>query len=1169
MRLKSIKLAGFKSFVDPTTVPFPTNLTAVVGPNGCGKSNIIDAVRWVMGESSAKNLRGESMTDVIFNGATTRKPVGQASIELIFDNTEGKLAGEYARFSEISIRRKVTRDATSDYYLNGTKCRRRDITDIFLGTGLGPRSYAIIEQGMISKLIESKPEELRIFIEEAAGISKYKERRKETESRLKRTLENLERLTDIRDELERQLQHLYRQAQSAEKYTELKAEERLKKAQISALRWLEIDALVQEKQGNISEAELELERSVTERVSHESRIEELRLSHTAKNDEFNQIQASFYAAGAEIAKLEQSIRHQKDRLLQLQKDKHETNAQVDDLNREIAAEAHRYEEVSTALEELSPVLEEQSAISEEVAIELLSQEESMHGWQNRWDEFNLNSAESRKKAEVEQSRIQQFEANIRKTEEQMARLSDERQLLEAQVSVEEVEAGQEQILMLDAQEETLLIEKEEVLSAIFEKRDRFEKDEQEVASLRAESQTLQGTIASLSALQMSAMGNERADFDALLKANGLESAARVVELLSVSEGWEQAAESALRFYLKGFSVPSLSLHAEGRQGSSSGLTLVSGSGAHIHYQRKTPAISLADVISPASGLAGVASRILLASTLSEALAMQAGLDETQSVVCKDGTLLGDCWISFPDTEDPASGALHRQRELDRYAQRLEDVMQCLEQSMAAMNASKNAIADLEQQRETVTHNLASLQKDKSSISNRLTAIEARQEQIRSRIRDISAAREDADLQLEHEKNQLTDSRFLWQEALEEVEVFSEQKEQMLQERDQLRERLDNLRQKARHDKDRVHQLQLQLQSLEAEKNALGKNAEKADVQLQRLQDKLEDLALAQAEVDHPLEDMRIALEEALEKRVKEEELLLLARQTLEQVDADLRADENNRQNIEQRVQTLRNVLQDIRMESQALEIKRNGLRDQLKEENYELTSVLEALPAGATLPDWEEEVTKIAARVQRLGAINLAAIEEYKIQKERKEYLDEQNNDLVEAIATLEGAIRKIDKETRAKFKETYDKVNGGLQTLFPKVFGGGSAYLELTGDDLLETGVAIMARPPGKKNSTIHLLSGGEKALTAIALVFSIFQLNPAPFCMLDEVDAPLDDANVGRYAKMVKEMSEQVQFIFISHNKIAMEMADQLMGVTMHEPGVSRLVSVDVEEAAALAAM
>jgi chromosome segregation protein len=469
----------------------------------------------------------------------------------------------------------------------------------------------------------------------------------------------------------------------------------------------------------------------------------------------------------------------------------------------------------------------------------------------------------------------------------------------------------------------------------------------------------------------------------------------------------------------------------------------------------------------------------------------------------------------------------------------------------------------------VTHNLASLQKDKSSISNRLTAIEARQEQIRSRIRDISAAREDADLQLEHEKNQLTDSRFLWQEALEEVEVFSEQKEQMLQERDQLRERLDNLRQKARHDKDRVHQLQLQLQSLEAEKNALGKNAEKADVQLQRLQDKLEDLALAQAEVDHPLEDMRIALEEALEKRVKEEELLLLARQTLEQVDADLRADENNRQNIEQRVQTLRNVLQDIRMESQALEIKRNGLRDQLKEENYELTSVLEALPAGATLPDWEEEVTKIAARVQRLGAINLAAIEEYKIQKERKEYLDEQNNDLVEAIATLEGAIRKIDKETRAKFKETYDKVNGGLQTLFPKVFGGGSAYLELTGDDLLETGVAIMARPPGKKNSTIHLLSGGEKALTAIALVFSIFQLNPAPFCMLDEVDAPLDDANVGRYAKMVKEMSEQVQFIFISHNKIAMEMADQLMGVTMHEPGVSRLVSVDVEEAAALAAM
>ncbi|MXR29776.1 chromosome segregation protein SMC [Pseudomonas sp. PICF6] len=986
MRLKCIKLAGFKSFVDPTTVNFPSNMAAVVGPNGCGKSNIIDAVRWVMGESSAKNLRGESMTDVIFNGSTSRKPVSQASIELVFDNSDGTLIGEYAAYAEISIRRKVTRDSQNSYFLNGTKCRRRDITDIFLGTGLGPRSYSIIEQGMISKLIEAKPEDLRNFIEEAAGISKYKERRRETENRIRRTHENLARLTDLREELERQLERLHRQAEAAKKYQEYKGEERQLKAQLSALRWQALNEQVGQREAIIGNQEVSFEALVAEQRNADAAIERLRDGHHDLSERFNLVQGRFYSVGGDIARVEQSIQHGQQRLRQLQDDLKEAERARLETESHLGHDRTLLLTLGEELDRLTPEQELTSAAAEEAAAALEEAELSMHGWQEQWDSFNLSSAEPRRQAEVQQSRIQQLEASMERLAERQRRLAEERALLAA--------------------------------------------DPEDAA---------------------------------------------IVDL-------------------------------------------------------------------------------------SEQLA--AG----ESLISRDGYWVGRHFLRVRRASEAESGMLARGQEIQRLSAEREE----REASVEALETELQNLRAQQRQQENGREHLRRLLQDEArqqgELKAQLSAGKAKVEQLA--LRRTRLEEEIAELgeqrALEHE--QIGEARLQLQEALDAMAVDTEQRELLLAQRDSLRERLDRVRQDARQHKDHAHQLAVRLGSLKAQYDSTRQALERLEMQSERLTEKREQLSLNLEEGEAPLEELRLKLEELLDKRMSVDEELKTAQIALEDADRELRDAEKRRSQAEQQSQLIRSQMEQQRMEWQALTVRRKALQDQLLEDGYDLDGVLATLVAGANEKDAEEELERIAARIQRLGAINLAAIDEYQQQSERKRYLDAQNDDLVEALQTLENVIRKIDKETRNRFKDTFDQINGGLQALFPKVFGGGSAYLELTGEDLLDTGVTIMARPPGKKNSTIHLLSGGEKALTALALVFAIFKLNPAPFCMLDEVDAPLDDANVGRYARLVKEMSETVQFIYITHNKIAMEMADQLMGVTMHEPGCSRLVAVDVEEAMAM---
>ncbi len=1169
MRLKCIKLAGFKSFVDPTTVNFPSNLCAVVGPNGCGKSNIIDAVRWVMGESSAKNLRGENMTDVIFNGSSGRKPVGQASIELVFDNSDGTLLGEYAAFTEISIKRKVSRDGDNSYYLNGTKCRRRDITDIFLGTGLGPRSYAIIEQGMISKLIEAKPEDLRVYIEEAAGISKYKERRRDTESRMRRTQENLERLTDIRDELERQLARLQRQAQAAEKYAEYKKEERLLKAQLQALKFQQLDLQAKAKQAGIRDLELRMESFVTDQVNKDTQIEKYRSQYTELGDKFNEVQGRYYAIGAEIARLEQSIQHASERARQLQADLDQTSRDSKEAEENLLIDTQKTEAWEEELLELEPELELVKAAEETSGESLIDAEEAMQRWQNDWDSFNQRAAEPRQRAEVQQSRIQHLEQVQQRLLQRIEKLREEKANLQDGSDDESINELTEQLAELDL----VADEKRMQLDAFVEQLDNTRNDNNrfvnELDQARSQLQKMRGRHASLEALQQAAMGEKNKAVTQWLAQNDLTNKPRLAESISVADGWDKALETVLGNALQAVCVDQVDAVTGLLENLTQGELVLFDTNAKAPSAPTTKASLLSAKVTASWDAQGLLAGIYIADDLTAALALRKQLSANESVITRDGIWLSPHWVRVTRDTDASSGVIARRQELEELAAAIASAEENIETLSAQLEDGRVTIKRLEQDRETLRRQVDEENRKYGELRSQLSAKQVRIEQMNMRRERADNEIREAREQMEQEAEHLSEARMILSEAIEMMEQDTDLRESLLQQRDDIRTGLDTARQRARHDKDKAHEIAMRYQSVKTQLDSIRLGIGRLREQTSRLQERREQLLASIADNRDPVEEYKLELEASLSKRLSVEASLTEARRALETVEHELRNSEQARNRAEQEVQAVRAHLEQERLAAQMFEVQRAGIVEQLQEEELNLDIILAEMPEGTEVKPLEEELESLAGKISRLGPINLAAIDEYKTESERKNYLDAQNADLIEALETLENAIKRIDRETRTRFKETFDQVNKSLQELFPKVFGGGHAYLELTGEELLDTGITIMARPPGKRNSTIHLLSGGEKALTAIALVFSIFRLNPAPFCMLDEVDAPLDDANVGRYARMVEEMSAQVQFIYITHNKNAMEMAHQLLGVTMHEPGVSRLVTVDVDEAAELAAV
>ena len=1166
MRLEKIKLAGFKSFVDPTTVLFPSNLVGIVGPNGCGKSNVIDAVRWVMGESSAKNLRGESMADVIFNGSSSRKPVGTATIELVFDNSDGGVGGQYAQYSQISVKRQVSRDGQSIYFLNGVRCRRRDITDLFLGTGLGPRSYSIIEQGMISRIIEARPEDLRVYLEEAAGISKYKERRRETENRISHTRENLERLDDLREEVQKQLRHLERQAATAHKYKAYREEERRVRAELLVLRLDDMLEDVEKRDRTIAEQENALQSAIAEQRNIEARIEEQRAAHAEANDQFNEIQGSYYAIGSEIARLEEAIQYARESRRQQEADLVQARQSLEQAKGLSEQDNTRLAELAGELERDQPMLDQARERADATAAELQNAESQMHDWQAEWDRFNQSANEPAQLAQVERTRINHLEEQETQLKRRLARNADEQQQLSDVSLRAEISELQRREADGEAGLQVVRERVEERVQSISQLRERNQHTPEELAAARTEMQTLQGRLASLQALQQAARGEGDKALDRWLQDRQLDSAKRLLETLEVDAAWQKAAEVVLAEQLQAVIVDDLDRSAQGLQDIGRGnLTLIEAGGDAAAPRSGT----LAAYVRGSNPLSHVLNSIFTASDLEDALRRRNQLAAGECLVTPDGLRVGRGWISLQRGADARAGVLAREQEIRELGQRQSELEPRVEQLAAQLAADRHALVEAEQAREEQQRELEAAQRVVSEVRALLSGKQARAEQIRHRLEGLEKDAADISAQIEQGGRDMETARKKLHEALASIEDLGRRREVLVARRDELRDVLDKARSNASEARNRVHEIALRVESMRTSEDSLRSGIDRMQQQLSVLQQRCSDLEGALESSKAPIGEQQVRLEQQLQARAEVEAQLSQARKALEAIDHELRELDQSRHQVEQRVQDARTRLDQSRMKRQEIQVRSNTLEEQLTETGFERQLLHDEMPPEARIADWQQRVETLANRIQRLGPINLAAIEEFKEQSERMAYLDSQHEDVSKSLATLEEAIRKIDRETRTRFKETFDRVDTGFKELFPKLFGGGHAYLELTGEDLLDTGVTVMARPPGKRNSSIHLLSGGEKALTAVALVFAIFRLNPAPFCMLDEVDAPLDDANVGRYSAMVSEMSEQVQFIFITHNKVTMEIAKQLSGVTMHEPGVSRLVAVDVEEAAALAAV
>ncbi|MCF2901431.1 AAA family ATPase [Pseudoalteromonas sp. OFAV1] len=1131
MRLSTIKLAGFKSFVEPTKIPFPDQMTCVVGPNGCGKSNVIDAVRWVLGESSAKNLRGDAMTDVIFNGSTNRKPISQASVELVFDNTSGHLPNTFADRNQVAIKRLVTRDGQSIYFLNGSKCRKRDITDIFLGTGLGPRSYAIIEQGMISRLIESKPADLRVFLEEAAGVSKYKERRRETQTRIKSTRENLERLLDVRQELQTQLDKLAVQSVDAKKYRELKATERTLKGQIAVLKWQKLHQQQIDKAEQINKLKEQIQFFKEAHSGHDDVLASLENQVQLEQQKLQDAQQAQHQTHTELTRKEQqqiSLKQQQQTLSQNLIKQQQLQLQ----NKELQEEQHAS---AVMLQELLQEAIEQSLLCAEQVAEVEQQVAEQHQYKQSADEQYQSTLQKNQThaSDINVAKSQQahFAQTLAQLESQQAQLAAEISELEATPVAAQIAEQQQHIQTLTKE----LAQQQSALNKLTQNLEQADKEqqhlEQDFRRVQQHSNENKASIAALNSLLSEQTDSESVSLLAQLK---------------VASGFEPLIEQALL----GLEHLKVSQHKE------------------------------ANSVWPANACAAVPKESL--ANYIESGAYPDLLARFAFQPCFDDAILADpYWLAVIDEEgcihgrnfhtdankDADNSLLLKHAQLSDAQQLDEELNEQLETKQQLLNEhlahKKTLIVDKEQHRERI-HQAA---QQIASASTRRDMLLEQQTQWQNQL-----------VKLQQRETLLAEQK---QNADEQQQAQQSLLEQLLEQQLTLETELEQAKQRQTEANNNYRQVASQLEQYKTQAHQANLAEQKARSECQLSETKLQHANAAQSaaseavlELNEQLEELVIPLEEVaeqimllLEKHQQSDVELKNLQAALSQAKKELADKQTALKSSQSELVTLQEQLQALALDEQSLIVKAQAASEPLEELEQNLKTVLEELPDSANLNSMQAMLTKTTQALNELGAVNLAAIDEFEQAKQRSDYLNQQLDDLTQALNTLEGAIQKIDRETKNRFKATFEQVNTDFGELFPKVFGGGSAYLELTSDDLLESGVSIMARPPGKKNSTIHLLSGGEKALTALSLVFSIFRLNPAPFCMLDEVDAPLDDANVGRFCRLVEEMSQSVQFIYISHNKIAMEMAGRLTGVTMAEPGVSRMVAVDIEQAVQMA--
>ncbi|WP_321892012.1 chromosome segregation protein SMC [Paraburkholderia tropica] len=1168
MRLTSIKLAGFKSFVDPTHFQVPGQLVGVVGPNGCGKSNIIDAVRWVLGESRASELRGESMQDVIFNGSTARKPGSRASVELVFDNADGRAAGQWGQYAEIAVKRVLTRDGTSSYYINNLPARRRDIQDIFLGTGLGPRAYAIIGQGMIARIIEAKPEELRVFLEEAAGVSKYKERRRETENRLHDTRENLTRVEDIVRELSTNLEKLEGQAVVATKYRELQADGEEKQRMLWLLRKNEAAGEQQRQQRAIEQAQIDLERHTAQLREVEAQLETLRVAHYSASDAMQGAQGSLYEANAEVSRLEAEIKF-------IVESRNRVQAQIAALTaqrEQWQVQAQKAQDDIEDAEEQLAMGEEKAAIAEE---EAAAKQEALPALENRWRDAQsqLNDeragiARTEQALKLEAAHQRNADQMLQQLQQRHERLKSEEGGLDApdEVQLEELRmqlAEQEEILR-DAQDR-LTDAQETVPRLDAERRAAHDRVQAENAQIHQ----FEARLAALKQLQDNVQTEGK--IQPWLERHELGALPRLWKKLHVEAGWETALEAVLRERLAALEVSNLDwVKAFATDAPPAKLAFyappLAGQTASVPAGL-TPLLSLVRIDD--AGLRAVLNEWLgttfVADDLAQALAQRAQLPEGGAFVVKAGHSVSRVGVQLYAADSEQAGMLARQQEIENLARQVraqallaDEARSAVVRAEAAHTQAAQVLGEARQQADRATQRVHALQMDVLKLTQaherytaRSTQIREELDEIRAQIEEQRALRAESEANFERHDGELAELQARFEDNQLAFEALDEE--------------LGAARNAARDLERAAGDARFAARNLAARIEELRRNIQISHDQSERVAGSLED---ARAELETINEQTaHTGLQDALEIRAEKEELLRNARAELDDLSAKLRAADETRLAAERALQPLRDRITELQLKEQAARLNGEQFVEQLQAAGVDEAALQEKLTPDLKPSYLQGEVTRINNAITALGPVNMAALDELAAAKERKTFLDAQSADLTSAIETLEDAIRKIDQETRTLLQGTFDEVNKHFGDLFPRLFGGGQAKLIMTGDEILDAGVQVMAQPPGKKNSTIHLLSGGEKALTATALVFAMFQLNPAPFCLLDEVDAPLDDANTERFANLVRAMSNKTQFLFISHNKIAMEMAQQLIGVTMQEQGVSRIVAVDMETAAGFA--
>ena len=1169
MQLKSIKLSGFKSFVDPTHFEMPGQLIGVVGPNGCGKSNIIDAVRWVLGESRASELRGESMQDVIFNGSGLRKPSGRASVELIFDNSDGRAQGQWSAFTELGVKRVLTRDGNSSYYVNNQVVRRKDIQDIFLGTGMGPRGYAIIGQGTINRILEAKPEELRVFLEEAAGVSKYKERRKETASRLEDTRENLVRVEDILRELDQQLTRLEKQATVAERHAELSTEMKSQQQLLWFVRQTESGKEQERHANGIRETQVNLEEQTAKLRHAETELETMRTQQYALQDKVSEAQGDLYQTNSDVSQVESQIHYVQEARQRLQQQTQDLHAQ---LQRWTVQETDAAQAQRTAEHELSIASEKEQSL----LVDLNGIKDQMPGHEEAYQVSARTLNEARESLATIEQRLASLGERTRAIVAQLEELKGREARLNGEL------AGMRKP---DAEALQMALDRHSMAQRkVEESRQRAGEAQQRVPAadearntaqqqIQVANQDLAQTEAKLTALTaLQASVQAQGKIGPWLESKGLKESKRLWQELKVESGWEAALESVLRERLAAVTAKNvqetLALANDAPPSRLAILLTEEISPAHTAVPADfTPLLSRvqsAGAPRVSAVLQEWLDNIYIADSLEDALHRREKLPAGGALVTQQGHLVSRVGVQLYAADSEQAGMLARAQEMEGLekqlrAQRLiqSELQGELDQCIANYQAAHQTAEQTRINAEHAVQEAHGFEVERMQLTQAEEQYSQRAAQIQGELTELSGQMEQLAITHEQSSSELLQSEESKQGLQEGLAVAQEKLELATQERDRLRESLRVAEMSAQEAAFATRSLQQRIADLQRDQST-------ARTQIMEIQDKH---ALAEQELETLTdEEAQDKLQGLLLARSAREAALANARTEQDALLHQLREADEARMQIERSLQPMRDKVVDLQLREQAARLNFEQFATLLSDAEADLIALEANFSVDLKVGALQTEVNRLSAEIQSLGPVNMAALDELSSSRERKQFLDAQSADLNEAMQTLTDAIAKIDAETRDLLQGTFDQVNMHFGKLFPELFGGGHAELVMTGEEILDAGVQVMAQPPGKKNSSIYLLSGGEKALTAIALVFSLFLLNPAPFCLLDEVDAPLDDANTLRYAQLVAKMSDKTQFLFISHNKITMEIAHQLIGVTMQEQGVSRIVAVDISSAVSM---